>query len=120
MGITDHSFGYRKLAENACLKPTTTKALVQQETVLTTISSCPKTRTGSSVGERNTLNKINVNKYNIIILIINITSFIYNYDTVILGVQINSCGFARDDVTTVSFQRSVFISMRWKAIISRY
>ena len=40
--------------------------------------------------------------------------------TFILGVQISSCGFARDGVTTVSFHRSVFISMRWKAIISRY
>ena len=38
----------------------------------------------------------------------------------VLGVQISSCGFARDGVTTVSFHRSVFISMRWKAVISRY
>ena len=46
-----------------------------------------------------------------------------NYENVsemILGVQISSCGFARDGVTTVSFHRSVFISMRWKAVISRY
>ena len=34
--------------------------------------------------------------------------------------QISSCGFARDGITTVSFHRSVFISMRWKAVISRY
>ena len=38
----------------------------------------------------------------------------------VLGVQISSCGFARDGVTTVSFHRSVFISVRWKAVISRY
>ena len=43
--------------------------------------------------------------------------YIYIY---ILGVQISVCGFARDGVTTVSFHRSVFISMRWKAVIRRY
>ena len=37
----------------------------------------------------------------------------------LLGVQISSCGFARDGVTTLSFHRSVLISMRWKAVISR-
>ena len=37
-----------------------------------------------------------------------------------IGGQISSWGFARDGVTTVSFHHSVFISMRWKAVISRY
>ena len=46
--------------------------------------------------------------------------FAFKTPFLILGVQISSCGFARDGVTTVSFHRSVFISMRWKAVISRY
>ena len=38
----------------------------------------------------------------------------------LLRVEISSYDFARDGVTTVSFHRSVFISMRWKDVISRY
>ena len=48
------------------------------------------------------------------------SELLFNFNFKLLGVQISSCGFARDGVTIVSFHRSVFISMRWKAVISRY
>ena len=51
----------------------------------------------------------------------NVQGSMENYaNKILIGVQISSCGFARDGVTTVSFHRSVFTSMRWRAVISRY
>ena len=43
-----------------------------------------------------------------------------SFEVPFIRVQISSCGFARDGVTTVAFHRYVFISMRWKAVISMY